>query len=148
MDHAMMTWCFPRCITSKQWLPLPHLDHPPGCLCIARRSLFPGPRWPRSCTNLWCGMSRARGRGCVFTLLGLGSTVRCHLRSLSALFVGKMVPAHSSRLESRLLCPSICPSNSPSSQGGLSSPHWTPGLGCPVCDLTGSLPRETVWSSM
>ena len=39
---------------------------------------------------------------------------------------------------------SICPSSSPSSQGNLSPSCRTPGLGCPVCDLTHSLPRVSV----
>ena len=37
----------------------------------------------------------------------------------------------------------ICPSGPPSSQRGLSVPGRTPGLGCPVCGFTCSLPRAT-----
>ena len=46
-----------------------------------------------------------------------------------------------SRAESGFSRLSVCPSGPLVSQGGLSSPCRTLGLGCPVCVLTHSLPR-------
>lgn len=109
--------------------------------------LFPCHGCSGSSAALWHGMSTARVRA----WLELGHAVR-QLRESQQLpgqtFLhlawGKPASASSSRGESRLLQPFSLSQQFSIQPRGLSPPHRTSGLGCPVCGSTRSAPRAGV----
>ena len=116
-----------------QWLLRLHPNYTVGallCLCVVGLSRFPRLGGPRSCTRLWCRVSRIG----VFTSSGCGSG-QC--TTPSVLIIGKPAHGRASQAESRLLCLSAFPSR----QGVLSPPCRMPGLEYPDCGSPFSFPH-------
>lgn len=108
-----------------------HMPGPPGCLCIA------GPNFCLSLTSCY-GVEWPMG----FCLFSLGSATRLQPPVQDSL-PWLLVSQHMHTPYDWSLGFSIswfCLSGFPSRQGGLSPPCRIPGLGCPDCDLTSSLP--------
>ena len=109
---------------------------------------FPCYGCPRCSAMLWCGV-----RGSWSAWAGVHSEVVS--QNLIATRVDLSLPCL--RANQHLCAPhkwnpsfsrlSLCPSGSPSNQWVLSPPHRSPGLRCPVCGLTYSLPRAGVYPS-
>ena len=123
---------------------LPHLDHTMGLglpLCPYIKP-FPGSGCPRSSVKLWHGVSGARA----LIWLGFGGTVKQQLLGKTSFHLsgGKQHLGTPHECSLGFSSPYVCPRASPNSQGGLSLPRRSPGLGRPGCGSTLSHPRVSV----
>ena len=113
--------------------------------CSLLSCLFLGCGCPISSAMLWCGM---RGNWSPWTRVHNGVvsenlvTPRADLSLPCPGTNQHLCAPHERNLSFSSL--SICTNSSPSSQWVLPPPHGSPGLRCPVCDLTYSLPRAGV----